>query len=121
MEPYAMKYEYLIRKAFKCGRHGVRGADADIFRGYEGRQAEYERGENKIESYEAGRKAGAVAAHLQNAISHVKKKHESSLTQEQYETLDNLGSQLYEPNLKNVQEVIDGTHEVFTQLGLSIG
>ncbi len=28
----AMDYEFLLRRVYNCGRHGVKGADADIYR-----------------------------------------------------------------------------------------
>ena len=34
-EEMALEYEYLIRAAFNCGRCGVAGANADIYRGLE--------------------------------------------------------------------------------------
>jgi hypothetical protein len=35
----AMEYEYLIRRVYHCGRHGAKGADADIYRRLERAQA----------------------------------------------------------------------------------
>jgi hypothetical protein len=35
MNETALNYEYLIRRAFQCGRYGVPGANADTFRALE--------------------------------------------------------------------------------------
>jgi hypothetical protein len=35
MDEFALRYEYLIRSAFRCGRYGVPGANADTFRALE--------------------------------------------------------------------------------------
>lgn len=39
MNDEAMDYEYLVRRAFQCGRFGVVDANADNYRGLESAEA----------------------------------------------------------------------------------
>jgi hypothetical protein len=130
----AMGYEYLIRKAFGCGRHGVAGADADTFRRYERVQALYEENLDAIKNNkprtrnqsieelanEAGVETGRVVAYINSALDHVKKHHYEQLTDEQYNELENCGVILLTPTKKNIEDVLEKTHTVFSDLGLQM-
>jgi hypothetical protein len=131
----AMGYEYLIRKAFKCGRHGAPGANADIFRGYERQLVRYRdslaAAKNQKQSalnksieeiaFDTGVKAGEVAAYMDAALSHVKNKFYENLTEEQKEGFEECQSLLREPTEKNIGDALEKGHELFTELRLSIG
>jgi hypothetical protein len=134
MEDNAMDYEILIRKAFNCGRHGVYGADADIYRRYERNQLMYETNLNEIKNnkprswgqpieemaYLAGLGAGKVSSNIKNAVGYVKREYKERLTSDKYDELDENTDLLHEPSFKNIGEAIHGINGIFSDLGLSL-
>ncbi|KAB1061466.1 hypothetical protein [Salibacter halophilus] len=130
----AMEYEYLIRKAFNCGRFGAPGANADIYRRYERNKGLYESETDAVKNnkprkwnqpiedlaYEAGRKEGEVVAHINNALDHVEKHYQDELTSEQEKELSDCKSELLEPSKEKIDKVIDRVHEVFSEAGLQM-
>lgn len=131
---YAMDYEYLIRKAFQCGRHGASGANADIYRRYESKQALYRQALIEIErneprtwlqdlnemAYELGIAAGQVVTYMEVAIYRVKKNFENQLTDEQTEELESCESLLLDPSRENMEAAIDKVHHIFSDLNLQM-
>lgn len=70
-EEMALEYESLIRAAFNCGRYGVAGANADIYRGLE-REAHLA-GSEEGGRFELGLIMGRVVAYIENALKTVQK------------------------------------------------
>ena len=131
---YAIDYEYLIRKAFQCGRHGAPGANTDIYRRYERNQDLYSQALIEIErdkprtwlqdlnemAYELGVAAGQVVIYIEMAIYRVKKDFENQLTDEQTEQLESCGSLLFDPSRENIEAAIDKVHHIFSDLNLQM-
>ena len=128
----AMNYEYLIRRAFQCGRFGVAGANADIFRSLERSYGLYTR-EKELKAaakpkewnksieelaLEYGRKSGEVAAFLDSAISKVLHDYENRLSPEQKEELNQCLSDLFEPSFDDILHVIERSEKVMLELGI---
>lgn len=128
----AMNYEYLIRRAHHCGRHGVAGANADIYRRLIGNASTYysemdaikNKGERKwLESEQKMLSAymlscGEIKGYINTAIERVKKKYDNELTDEQYTELENVEILLSEPNILKITEAIVRSEKVFLDLGL---
>lgn len=128
----AMSYEYLIRRAHQCGRHGVAGADADTYRRLLRNSRMYysemdaiknkqERTWLKSEAEMLGDymlSCGEVKGYLFTAIQKVKRTHEIDLTDEQYNELEDVEVLLINPDLNKINEAIQRTEAVFLALKL---
>ncbi len=131
----AMGYEYLIRKAYNCGRFGGPGANADVFRGYETAQVRYRENMNALKNnkpktwkkpieelaFIAGQEAGEVATYINVALEHVQKRFEDQLSSKQEEIFEELRMLLTDPTEKNIGDVLEKGHELFQELNLQIG
>lgn len=130
-----MSYEYLIRRAYKCGRHGVEGANADIYRTLERDNILYTTALNEIENklprswgedvkdlaYRNGISAGKVANHIVNAIRKVQSDLNSSLTDEEQEVFEHCKAEMYAPTIEKIQDVIKKAEDIMVEHGLYPG
>lgn len=128
----AMKYEYLIRRAYQCGRHGVAGADADTYRRllrnasiyYSEKEAiknNTERLWNKSETEmfaDYMLACGEIKAYIFTAIGQVKRKYEDQLTDDQYNKLEDIEVSISKPDLEKITNGIVRAEAVFLELGL---
>lgn len=130
----ALDYEYLIRRAHQCGRHGVNGANADIFRRYERAERLYRSEKENDEmgkprqwgesietlSFKSAEKSREVTFHLSSAIEKVLMDFEMIIGKEQREILENCIRKLYKPNYTTIKEVIKEAQTVMIELGLKM-
>ncbi len=121
---YELEYEYLIRKAFGCGKDGVAGANANDFSDFLVAQTSYEKGilENKPEidaANQASFNKGIIVAFLRNAIIHVMNKHRDTLSSVQYSELDECNGNLQQPSKEDILKVMERVNKVFRELHLT--
>ena len=128
----ALHYEYLIRRAHQCGRYGVKGANADVFRGLERAEVLYrtekenqEKGKSKqwnktLEelAFDYGKKSGEVSAYINTAIKKVLNDYENKLTDEQKEELENCEIELIDSNISKIENVIEKAQEIMIKIEL---
>lgn len=128
----AMNYEYLIRRAHQCGRHGVAGADADTFRRLqrlaytyiEEKKAIETKGERKWRKSEEEMlteymiSAGEVSAYIKTATQIVKKNYYDKLTDDQYNELEDIEVSLIKPDIEIINEAVKRAEKVMLDIGL---
>lgn len=112
----ALYYEYLIRAVFKCGRYGVAGADADIYRSLEG--ATWGEPSRVVDPFKLGVRVGEVAAHIENALESVKEKYPHD--EEFIEKIEECICLLVNPTKEKIDECIDKAWEAFRSIGLTV-
>lgn len=128
MNDQAMDYEYLVRRAFQCGRLGVTGANADNYRGLEMAEARYstemKKGQTKNEErakellFKYGQKIGEVSSYVESAINHVQKNYNSELTDEQKKILSECTIKLPTNSTDELFKVVKSAEAVMIELGL---
>jgi len=111
-DPYALRYEYIIRRAYNIGRTMEQGAEADIYDGLAGRS------HHKEEQYEYGVRASQISVYIGNAIRKVLIDKTDILSIEQKEKLEECLSDLYSPDINIINKVIDITDEIFNSISL---
>lgn len=126
----AMRYETFIRKVYHCGRHGVEGANADIFRrlnhaedlfrmAKESRINHHPRLSTKsIEEleYDYNCSCGEVAMHIDNAIRKVGSDCAHILRPEQKQILKECRESLSDPSYDIIENVLDKGGKVILEL-----
>jgi len=128
----AMSYEHLIRRAHQCGRYGVAGANADIYRRllrnaniyYSETEAIKNKTERKWLKGEQEmladymRSCGEIKGYINTAMEKVKKEYEDTLTDDQYNELEKIELLLFNANLEKITEAVTRTEKVFLDLNL---
>jgi hypothetical protein len=124
----AMNYEYLIRRVNQCGRHGVKGADADIYRRMEraethltnpywNKTQEEKEHDYRISFTEVSR---YVSKAIKNGIDQI----EYRATEEEKDQLKKMVKEVDDfdfYNKKRIEEIIDSSDEIFRKHGLNMG
>lgn len=112
MNGSALNYEYLIRRAFQCGRYGVPGANADVFRALE-RSFVLNRDNNNVNQkseellFDYAFACGEVATYIITAIEKFAKDFEENLTTEQNEEVEDLISLLNNSRIEQIELAIE--------------
>lgn len=129
----ALRYEYLIRRVYQCGRHGVDGANADIFRRLNHAEDSFRMDkENQINrrprlstksleelEYDYDCKCGEVAMYIDRAIRKVASDYAHILHPEQKQILNDCRESLSNPSYDVIEEVLDKSEKVMAELKLS--
>ena len=118
MDDNAMNYEYLIRRANQCGRHGVAGADADTFRRLQRLALKYNKNRTEKDLREYMVSAGEVSAYIKTACQLVIKKFDGKLSDDQYNELEEVMLSLIEPNLDKLSKAVQRAQIVMLEVGL---
>lgn len=128
----AMRYEYLMRRAFQCGRHGVAGANADIFRRLNhaeelyrtekenernGRPKQWLKSSDEL-YYEYASICGEVAAYIDTAIRKVLMDYAYKLNEEQKQILNACRTKLSHPSYETIENVLDTSEKIMVELKL---
>lgn len=128
MIDYAMSYEYLIRRAHQCGRYGVEGANADIYRSYERAALAYEdasagrptfstRSKEEL-AFKAGEETGAIITYLRTALEKLQTDFEDRFNEEQREGLESCEMALLSSKREDIERVIDKATEISVAAGI---
>jgi len=122
----AMSYEAIVRFANgDCGRYGVAGADADIYRGFERAGAYYNERmanpnvhpNNLAElTLKYGIAIGEISAYLNDSIERIENLFEGRLTEEQSQVLSSSTSALLEPTSEAIVTVIEKVSDLIPAL-----
>ncbi len=108
-----MKYEEIIKRAFRCGRTREFGADADIYRGLE-RASRPRPGQESVDQHELQVKVREVAGYLHSALSEIKIQNQEK---EEFVTKINLCLEyLDNPSLENIDKCIEETVVAFIEI-----
>lgn len=128
MDEFAMSYEYLIRRAHQCGRHGVAGANADNYRRLQRSFAEYnaektgqpkftlKKSEDIISDYM--RNCGEIASYILTAVDKVRRDYKEKLTQQQDGELEEVEISLITPDIEKIQKAIKSAEKTMIDFGL---
>ena len=123
----AMNYENLIRRVNQCGRHGVKGADADIYRKMERAEmhlTDIYWNKTKEEKEHDYRIAFAeVSRYTSKAIKDGIDQVEYNITEEEKSTLKNIVKEIDSFDFYNktrIDEIIKNTDEIFRKYGLEM-
>jgi hypothetical protein len=123
MNDYALRFEYLMRRAFQCGRYGVPGANADIFRALESNFVRFRDNTNADSHDECLRKyasyCGSVSTYIETAIEKFAKDYDKKLTAKQNQEVEDLLTLLYDDaTIETIEQVIDRTEDLMLQHGV---
>lgn len=121
----AMDYEFLLRRVYNCARHGVKGADADIYRKMDMAQRHLDdpnwgksKEQKEHDFYSAFiRVKDHVAIAINKGISQIDYK----ATEEEINTLKAMLETLRKHNFYNkekLDDIIDDADEIFRKHGL---
>lgn len=123
-----MSYEYLIRRANKCGRYGVAGANADIYRRFENAYAQYKEvksGKPKFTTKsleettsEYMMKCGEVSAYILTAVDKVRRDYREKITKKQDSELEKIEIMLISPDIEKIQKSIKKAQDTMIEMGL---
>jgi hypothetical protein len=121
MNESALNYEYLIRRAFQCGRYGVPGANADIYRALE-MSFVLNRDNNDIDQsekllFDYAFNCGEVATYIITAIEKFANDFEENLTAVQIEEVEDLISLLNNSRIEQIEQVIVRAQELMIAYG----
>ena len=125
MSDYAMRYEYLIRRAFDCGRFEVSGANADIFRGLESNFVHLRDNkgvnspEEKMQKYAFS--CGEVATYIKVAVEKFAKKFNNELTEEQKQEVQDIINLLFDATINEIEQAIDKGETLMLEKGVYPG
>jgi hypothetical protein len=125
----AMDYEYLVRRAFQCGRSYEKGADADIYRklersyGHFLRESEAERtGKPKtwnksVSELETEYKSDlrVVAGYVDAAIAKALQNYSGLFSADQQEVLKESRKRLTRPTPEDVEDVIEKAQDIMVE------
>lgn len=117
-----MSYEILMRRAYHCGRHGARGADADVYRKME-RAFNLLTAENWLEPQQSrelnyAKAANEVANFVSNAITKSLSEIKDS---EKLTKLQELRQKIaHQSDKQIIDQVIDEVLDIFVELNLEI-
>lgn len=113
-EEMALEYESLIKAAFNCGRYGVAGANADIYRGLEREALLADSGQGN--PLELGLIMGRVVAYIENALKTVKKEH--SANREFTAKIDECLSLIEQgPTMEKIDDCVGRARDAFKSIG----
>lgn len=123
----AMDFEYFIRRVYKCGRHGVANADADIYRKFEYANRTHELDllniENKqmristkpIETLknEANFEARKIWSIVQSTILHAVKEYKHILSNDEITELNSLLT-IEKATRENIEKAINRGNKILS-------
>ncbi len=128
MDEFAMSYEYIIRRANKCGRYGVAGANADIYRGFERAYAEFQEVksgqprfttkslEQTISNYMC--RCGEISGYILTAVDKVRRDYQEKITKKQDRELQNIEVLLISPDIEKIKNSIKKAENIMIEIGL---
>lgn len=118
----AMNFEYLIRGAFQCGRYGMPGANADIYRSFEHACYNYDRrdqlkSEKKEEAiFEYARYIGIITTHIEHAIDNILKEYKDTISNAEETILKGTDNLFIEPNRDKIEKYFKAIEPILIKL-----
>jgi hypothetical protein len=121
----AMSYEYLLRRIYHCGRHGAKGADADVYRKLEHAEMHLTNPNwNKTKEekeYDYRVAFAGVKSYLVNALKEGFKQVQYKATEKEIEKLESIRTELNDIDFyhkKRLDEIIGEADKIFKGHGL---
>jgi hypothetical protein len=121
MDNFALRYEYLIRSAFQCGRYGVPGANADTFRALESSFVYYR--DNIIPAtkdtllFNYAFDCGEVSTYIVTAIEKFSIDFDSQLNAVQNQEIEDIIMLLDNSNITKIEEAIERSEALMVAFG----
>ncbi len=121
MNEVALNYEYLIRRAFQCGRYGVPGANADTFRALERSfilsrdNNDPDRKDKSLIKYAFN--CGEVSTYINVAVEKFAKDFEEQLTPAQNQEIEDILSLLNEATITEIEQAIERAEVLMIEYG----
>ncbi|MFV8441860.1 hypothetical protein [Flavobacterium sp. LB2P44] len=121
MDDFALRYEYLIRSAFQCGRYGVPGANADTFRALERSfvlsrdNTDAARKEDLLFNYAFD--CGEVATYIITAIEKFAKDFDQQLNPAQNQEIEDITMLLDNSDIIKIEEAIERSEALMVAFG----
>ena len=115
MDEFALSYEYLIRRAFRCGRFGVAGANADEYRRLERKNIQLKENKGKVnveDIFEFGFECGQISAYIKSAIDKFVKDFGEELNSKEKLKLDEINVSLIHGKLPEIQKAIKDAEKI---------
>ena len=121
----AMEYEYLLRRVYHCGRHGAKGADADIYRKLERAEVNLTNAnwnktqEEKEHDYNTA--FAEVRMFVRNAFREGIKQVQHKTTKKEIEKLESMQTEVSSIGFydkKRLDEIIEEADDIFRTHGL---
>lgn len=121
----AMEYEFLLRRVYHCGRHGVKGADADVYRRLELAETNltnpYWNKTQEQKDYDYRSAFAEVKMYVRNALREGVEQIKYKATQAEIEKLENMETEIrsisfYDKN--RLDEIIEEADDIFSKHGL---
>lgn len=120
-----MNYEYLIRRAYQCGRYGVPGADADVYRALERRYIQNRDNTIPAQTSELLHKyafaCGEVATYMKMAIENFSEGYQQRFTDEQKEEIEDIETLLYYGIMESIEEALERAEALMLEYGIYPG
>jgi len=120
-----MSYEYLLRPVYHCGRHGAKGADADVYRKLERAEIHLTNPNwNKTKEekeYDYRVAFAGVKSYVGNALKEGFKQVQYKATEEEVGKLENIKTELNDIGFydkKRLDEIIKEADKIFKEHGL---
>lgn len=120
-----MSYEYLLRRVYHCGRHGAKGADADVYRKLERAETHLTNPNwNKTKEekeYDYRVAFAGVKSYIGNALKEGFKQVQYKATEEEVGKLENIKTELNDIGFydkKRLDEIISEADKIFKEHGL---
>ena len=121
MDDFALRYEYLIRSAFQCGRYGVPGANADTFRALESSFVYYR--DNKIPAtkdtllFNYAFDCGEVSTYIVTAIEKFSQDFDPQLNAVQNQEIEDIIMLLDNSDITKIEEAIERSEALMVAFG----
>lgn len=125
----AMEYEFLLRRIYNCGRRGVPGADADIYRKMEHAERAYSLDLENIKNrtvrisnqsieemqYEYERECVSLWLYISKAVGKAIQEYGYKLTKDELSKLTKLAKRPTDLSKKVIDEIIDITNDILAK------
>lgn len=119
-----MDYEHLIRSVHKCGRYGVPGADADVYRHLEARYVTEKNNKNPEKAKELLWKfafnCGEVSTYISIAIKKFEKDYDLLVDEGDREVINEALHLLSNATIKEIDHAIELIKPIMNKNGLYI-
>lgn len=121
MENGALSYEYLIRRAFQCGRYGVPGANADTYRALERSYVDSRDNVDPNRNNELLVKyafyCGEVSTYINVAVEKFAKDFETQFTPAQNQEIEDIISLLHQATILEIEDAIERAEVLMVEYG----
>lgn len=123
MDQFALSYEYLIRRVYQCGRHGVAGANADAYRRLERAHNYLKDNKSKVKSediFKYGFECGQITAFIRSAVEKFRSDFSENLSTKEKLKIDEILVSLIDGKLEVIQKSISDAEKIMIDHNLKL-